>query len=390
MRCAYTLIAVGVILAGQLANAATLRVMQDGSGDFADIQAAVDVAARGDTIRIGPGRWDIFHSHLLPGWGYSVYVIALDWEGRDLTFLGSGPDETILGPSPAGHNDWHYRGIMTRYSADRVRGLSVEGIYDGIYDGRGGIYVDNCRFINCSKGLYTFSPEGATVVASEFIGCSYGVMCLDGGDNVDVRDCTFVGDYTGVGLQGAWQATYSVSNCRFDGGGTAVEVLYGHATIQACQATSMVGGTQLAPVYLAAEHAQVHLENCTAQTTGRAVWVSGHASLVGSNVVLEGGHSVVFAREDATVSIHDSHLINAGGYTIEAWYYSCEPDPPEPWVLDLTENYWGTTDIEQIEDWIFIDQEHGPNCVVVDYLPLADGPVQTQRETWGTVKTLFR
>lgn len=40
------------------AEARTWRVERDGSGDYTIIQDAVDAAASGDTIRIGPGRFD--------------------------------------------------------------------------------------------------------------------------------------------------------------------------------------------------------------------------------------------------------------------------------------------------------------------------------------------
>ena len=137
-------------LAGPVAGAATLRVMQDGSGDYTDIQAAVDASAHGDTIRIGPGQWNTFHPF------YYSQVIAHNTQDRDLTFIGSGPDQTILGPSPGGPHDWNYFGIVSRYSQDTFRDLTVTGIYVGVEDISGGVDLGNCRFDDCSSGLVMF------------------------------------------------------------------------------------------------------------------------------------------------------------------------------------------------------------------------------------------
>ena len=321
--------------------------------------------------------------------GYTQ-VIARNAQDRDLTFIGSGPDQTILGPSPGGPHDSNYFGIVSRYSQDTIRDLTVTGIYVGVYDVSGGVELVHCRFVDCASGLFTLSPEGATVTGCEFVDCSDGVLCGGDGDNVRVSDCHFTGCYQGVNLQGSQPATHEVWDCTFTQGKTAAFVVYGQATIWNCHATLMNGGSNNSAVFSVTSYAQVQLEDCTAQSTGRALMASSHSSVTGVNLVFEGVAGVIYCAVDSEISIHQSHFLNGGGYTVEAYYYSCDPQMPGGlWHLDLTNNYWGTTDVAQIEDWIFIDQAHGPNCVMVDYLPLADGPVQTQRETWGGIKALF-
>ena len=59
-----TVVVVAVLLGLALPVAArTWRVEKDGSGDFTVIQDAVDAAAAGDTIRIGPGRSRVRDGH---------------------------------------------------------------------------------------------------------------------------------------------------------------------------------------------------------------------------------------------------------------------------------------------------------------------------------------
>src|SRR6056297_2632943 len=65
-----------LMVLASLAPAATWTVERDGTGDFTVIQEAVDVAADGDTIRIGPGRYDEKTLFVTPGWSEFVRVIV--------------------------------------------------------------------------------------------------------------------------------------------------------------------------------------------------------------------------------------------------------------------------------------------------------------------------
>jgi|GEM_PF-2110837 len=62
------------------ANAATLTVSSDGSGDYSSVQAAVDAATSGDTIQIGPG----------------TFTEAIAVSAKTLYLQGSGIGSTIL------------------------------------------------------------------------------------------------------------------------------------------------------------------------------------------------------------------------------------------------------------------------------------------------------
>lgn len=76
------------------ALARTWRVELNGTGDYTDIQPAVEAAAPGDTIRIGPGRFDVFHPITAPAWTEDTIVGVLK---DNLTFIGSGKEVTFLG-----------------------------------------------------------------------------------------------------------------------------------------------------------------------------------------------------------------------------------------------------------------------------------------------------
>ena len=49
-------------------RAAVWSVAVDGSGDYSVIQDAVDAAADGDTISLGPGRYDSYRRYTIGVW----------------------------------------------------------------------------------------------------------------------------------------------------------------------------------------------------------------------------------------------------------------------------------------------------------------------------------
>jgi hypothetical protein len=88
---------VSLFLASSLPSVgASLYVEQDGSAPYTTSQAAVDAAASGDTIRIGPGRYNDGRVVTTPGWSEFVRVLVRQFE---LTLIGSGHGVTIMGPS---------------------------------------------------------------------------------------------------------------------------------------------------------------------------------------------------------------------------------------------------------------------------------------------------
>ena len=91
-RIATLALTIPVVLA-TVASAKSWRVQRDGSADYTVIQDAVDVAASGDTILIGPGRFNEQRYWSFPGWSDSVRVVVPQ---RELTLIGSGP-ATIIG-----------------------------------------------------------------------------------------------------------------------------------------------------------------------------------------------------------------------------------------------------------------------------------------------------
>ena len=93
-----------VVISGVAAPAAgrTWRVEKDGTGDFSVIYEALDDAGAGDTIQIGPGRFE--ECRLEPDYVSETYCCA-HITTTGLTLIGGGADVTTIGVTAA-----EYRG----------------------------------------------------------------------------------------------------------------------------------------------------------------------------------------------------------------------------------------------------------------------------------------
>jgi hypothetical protein len=59
-------------------------------------------------------------------------------------------------------------------------------------------------------------------------------------------------------------------------------------------------------------------------------------------------------------------------------------------TYDFSGNYWGTTNTTEIDAWIQDRSDDPANFAIIDYLPLADGSVATEKKSWGAIKSMFR
>ena len=121
---------IGVIVLGLAlatsAYSATWYVEKDGSGDFEVIQDAVDVAAPGDVIMVGPGRYEEFQVYFDGNSDWHIYVLV---ETDDLTIIGSGPESTIIGPVDDSVNIRYTIGVANLYMPQfRMERIAVENM----------------------------------------------------------------------------------------------------------------------------------------------------------------------------------------------------------------------------------------------------------------------
>ncbi len=379
------------------AIARTWYVEKDGSGDFTVIQEAVDAAVSGDTIRIGPGRFDDYmHDYSHPPANYDICVMVVD---KDLTITGAGADATVIGFSAypgtphdtAGIAGWPINGLM-------VQDLTVENVLDGIsviahsfliercsfrntsIQGCTGVVGDNlsgglirdCAFESLFQGVepLDFCPNGIVVENSSFTNCHIGFGAeYSGCRNMLVNGCTFSDCRIGAGID--FGASGEIRNCVFNGQSeNAISFEESHE-VRAVDNDVDIAGSQYGLGILI-----IPLSTSSVEVTGN---------------IFQSNMACVYQSGPGDVSFHGNHILPQGdGYAVRTYLFDNEQlHYPEPAHIDLTENYWGTTDVAEIAARI-LDYHTNPNYeVIVDFEPMADGPVPTQVRTWSDVKAMW-
>ncbi len=139
----------------------------------------------------------------------------------------------------------------------------------------------------------------------------------------------------------------------------------GPSTVQDCQIDQQGGGIGIG---LDPYH-QVHFENNIVMSDYLCIEVKGSGT-------------------PGSTFLHNNHFLAMG----DAWYvrnfdqFFIIPDE----ILDMENNYWGTRDPDEIAARIYDGNDDPEIGYVVDFLPLADGPVSTERVTLDGLKALFR
>jgi hypothetical protein len=371
------------------ATARTLRVAQDGSGDYTAIQPAIDWATPGDTISIGAGVYTECHTIRLPGWSWSIEIYAYVRKDN-LTLIGDDPESVIIGPETANFWDFGPIGIATTNICTnlRVEKIQVRNVYDGIYINCGRLEAEDCHFTGCGYGICLFVDDGAFIDSCRFEGCKYdGVIAANPSDGVVIQDSYFWDCEMGISMDSATNVT--VSNCEILGDGTVdncrVGIQYATfstGTISNCRLRdcSFYGVTVVT-------HSEVQLLGNEISGGQVNLYLRGVSTVTGSNNDLSGGTYATILDDGSMFEMHGNHILNAGGSSVMLGYgWESPPDR----YLNLRDNFWGTTDGDQIAEWIW-DGNDDPNIHgFVLYEPFNSGPDGTEQQSWGQVKALYR
>lgn len=161
MRTRAVVLQTGFLLATLLssaAGAATWYVEKDGSGDFTTIQPAIDAAAAGDTILVGPGQYTETTDFQVDCCLNAPTHMGI--HQRDLTIRGIDRDAVIIGPDVATTD----MGIVMRpdVGTARIEDLTIQNLTEGVRVRAYG-HLRNLRILNCWIGAFTFPDSGAII-----------------------------------------------------------------------------------------------------------------------------------------------------------------------------------------------------------------------------------
>jgi hypothetical protein len=368
-----------------LAPARTWNVRKDGSGDYTVIQDAVDHAAAGDTVRIGPGRFEEkrpFTSYPIDTaekWTFDVFVAVTV---SDLTIIGSGADQTIIGwPTTLGGGPDQPKVIcaLSRNQRLVVEDLALENVFQGVYRSpRGSLTMRRCRTSGCESGVCTESDLYTTLESIRFEDLAIGLSAFAPAQAVSVVDCVFA--ECRATFSGASQVV--VTDCAFEG------------SVVGCQYAS--GSTGMIVNSTFTNHANFAIVALTGSVLelygNRVSGGSGNlrartvATVTGWGNSFGGGTLRTIDISGADVRLHGCEILNNGGLTV---YLDTFQNPPVQ-TLDLTDNYWGTSSADTIAQWIYDVNDNPSVYARVLYEPFRGQPVTTESTSWGDLKASFR
>ncbi len=352
----------------------------DGTGDFLTIQEAVDAASDGDTIAIGAGRF----SRAVGG----MWVGIVETE-KNLIFVGSEAGETIIGPEdPASISDsaigirMHAGGIVRRITFENcnlagimhVEHLTVEdcrfvhhgdpeayprrAIYNPWPGAGGGGYARDCRFEHLGNAFSAgWGDSHWEIVHCQFVDCSSGIFTCESTSSLDISNSSFEDCGSGIGIH--LDATGSIRDCEL---ANSRLTFYGPSVVT-------IQGTQV---------------ECRSDEP--AVLLRAIDSATITDCIFRNDTGPTIEAERVGGIITSSHIVSGHG----TWSVYCPPANPTGVLLDMSGNWWGTTDVAVVADsiWDCHDDAEAAHCVAFE--PMADGPVRVEAHTWGSVKALFR
>lgn len=373
-----------VFLTFSFASAATWRVEQHGGGDFFTLQPAVNAAASGDTILVGPGWYQ--ELHWVGNWGNDFQAAAFWSDDRDLFFIGSNIDHVTIGPA----TEYHSNGPKGIYRKGFLENrLSVENItfknLRTAVSGYGAIEVSNCQFDACHVGVVTFYGDMSRVIDSEFrnidfVSAAFGV-CVE----AEVINCdlgaTVVFAETAYGL---------ISGCRADGDSLASFYNSG-GVIEGNIATCLDGPC----ISIDESTVEIFDNHISGGTTNLFIEGQNCHALIHGNIFETPEEQNILIESGATLEATGNDFIKTPGVGSLFIKGSSWPASGDPVVILMENNCWADSQLGPYDSavtissyiWDFYDD---PDLkITIDFQPFSDELVPVEEMPFGSIKAMF-
>ena len=385
VRCKLLLVmlalaAVQSVLPGATAHARLWRVERDGSGDYSTIQPAIDAAAPGDTIQLGPGRYTETTTTSFPGFTVQSHAVV---EKGPLTFLARVPGQAIIGPTERHDVGLGPHGISVSATSAgiMVEGLVIENVFDCLYAQQAAT-VRNCTLRGSFNGITAFGVDGLNVEASTLGANDGGLIVSQGCRNVTVTKCAFLQNiYHGAAFIQTSNAV--VDSCTFVGGGQGITFQQGSSGTM--RNSTVTNAIQVGVYVDLSAVAAIH--KCRIYGGGWTIATLGRSSVFVTDSVISGGsYATVYFSAYASAQLHHNHILKGVGYSAQAESYISQPVI----TLDLSDNYWGTTSTDSVAGWIHDGGDDPSIKAIIDFDPILLTPVAVLQTSLGALKARFR
>jgi hypothetical protein len=367
------------------ARCRTWRVAADRTGDAPTIQAAIDSAAEGDEVLVGPGTYTWTNQ----GTGETAGFIRFLTLQEGITLRSeSGPENTILDA------EYHSRVIYIHaHNRITVDGFTIKhGVAPafGDYVG-GGLFthiarevVRNCIFIenranyggaiSCVVNDGFIRVENCTFIDNEAVSGGGALLLANGTGTCYVSDCVILNNRAGTRGGGIYQSSCNsvIERCVIAGNEAGIE---GSAFCESAGYAALISACTIARN--GAASAAVCAKGSSVLTLERLIVAFNIAPALGIDATSSGSFGcgdifgniggddipAGFVRKGTNIS-SDPLFCGAGG----SGDYHLRGDSP-----CLPENQ----DFDEI-------------CLPMGALPVACGGIAVERSTWGSIKSMFR
>ena len=374
----FCLLSFVVLLSGS-GHARTWRVERDGSGDYTAIQPALDAAAAGDTLLLGPGRFTESHVMEAPYDTGDVYVEVLT---DSITIIGSGVESTIIGAATSDKRSDHWpKGVWgwPGVCGLRLEDLAIENMRDGIFF-NDGIAVNRCLFTNNIDAVIVEPNDGLVYISdvSFLENVDHGIFAYGSSPEFLVEGCTFINNNGGISVIGV--DSMLVSDCSFENHVVSIQYDHCQGEIRGC---TFAGGVN---VDVSSIGSHLLLNDCRFSSAYRAIVANTWGYVRGQGNVMPPGEGERVYSSGTSFYFNNNHIIRGEGMCVRLGGYV---NPPAD-VLDFSNNYWGSAEADSIAAWIWDENDDSHVQGEVVFEPFSPVPLPDEKKSLGDVKRMFR
>lgn len=389
MKCTLLATLLVLVLTPELAAAATITVRKDGTGDYMVLQQALDVAASGDTVLVGPGEYTESSIVRLNGNGFDVEVFGRV-RTTTMTIIGSGMGVTIIGPVAYSGSAGQLTPKCIAKDAVggwlRISDLTLRNCYEGMYVD-GVLYADRCEIMDNYVGIVWFNVGSGgrvkdtmiSATAPPGIGSALSFGHLSQGSDITIENCHLGWPSTVRGVQ-----NLVMRDCNFNG-----LSLYSGADVYMERCIGMLPYGGVGMVFGGGSYCEIRDSELRSAVSASPIVIDldgPGGRFVVENCLIEGGStSTVYLGSGAgPCEIHNCDLVKGSGPMVECAFSTAQV------THDLSNNWWGTTSETEIQAWIYDRADNPGRGGLVNYSPFAGQSVPIEATSWGELKALFR
>lgn len=379
--------------------AETWYVEADGSTEYSTIQSAVNVAASGDTVRVGPGLYDDFFT-----WNesYPEELVVVHVTQAELTLIGAGLDETVLGPSvPWNVSQDDIRGVLAgrAFANERltIESICIQNVYQGIlFEGGGKLRVANSSLQGNSRDLFVYTPT--TTSGDEVIieACEFRLpseasspthIKFYNQDLVLVTDSHFVLRETGISKHVSCSGReIIVENCEFLEGEVGIATLADETFVRNClfEGQALWGLRAYNAGKIRIEDSKFENQYCALYNYD--YW--GEIEWKVQRTIFENVTDSTFRYRSLGPGFFRNCILAKGEQFVVRSYKV--NGSSEKTHFDMTNNWWGTANPDSIQAWIWDASDEPELGHTIDWDPYKSEPVATEKKSLGGLRAMYR